>query len=168
MRKGGGKSKGAAYEREICRELSLWVSHGKQEDCYWRSAMSGGRATVAAAKGKRLAAQAGDISCVHPIGHAFTNKFFVEVKFYKDLQYEGLITETGNLINFWKEAKTQAKKYGKLPLLIAKQNRIPAMVCLGLAGATKLGLENRALLIATKNNLRILPLYEFLRYAQRP
>jgi hypothetical protein len=163
-----GKQKGAAYEREICRELSLWVSNGIQEDAFWRSAMSGGRATVAQRKGKRLAAQAGDISCVHPIGHAFANKFFVEIKFYKDLQFEGLVTETGNLINFWKEAKIQAKKYGKYPMLIAKQNRVPAMVCLGLGGATALALENRALLIAAKNNLRILPLYEFLRYAERP
>jgi hypothetical protein len=53
MRKGGGKQKGSQFERDVCRELSLWVSHGKQEDVYWRSAMSGGRSTVAALKGAR-------------------------------------------------------------------------------------------------------------------
>jgi len=47
MRKGGGKAKGASFERDICRRLSLWVSAGKQEDVFWRSAMSGGRSTVA-------------------------------------------------------------------------------------------------------------------------
>ena len=168
MRRGGGKSKGAAYEREICRDLSLWISEGKQEDLYWRSSMSGGRSTVAFAKGKRLAAQAGDISCIHPAGQAFASRFFIEIKFYRDLQYMGLITGKGHLIDFWEETKVQAKKYDKFPLLIAKQNRIPAMACLGSAGATFLGLQNRALLIATKCNLRIIPLYEFLKYAKRP
>ena len=168
MRKGGGKSKGSSFEREICRELSLWVSNGKQEDIFWRSSISGGRSTVAYAKGKRFAAQAGDISCVDPAGFAFTNRFYIECKFYKDLDYIGLITGKGHLIDFWEETKLQAKKYKKLPLLIAKQNRIPAMACLGLAGAVTLGLEKRSLLIATRNNMRIIPLYEFFKYAQRP
>ena len=52
--------------------------------------MSGGRSTVAAAKGKRLAAQAGDISCIHPIGQPFIDQFMVECKSYRDLAIRGV------------------------------------------------------------------------------
>lgn len=140
MRKGGGKAKGAEFERQICKKLSLWVSEGKNEDCYWRSAMSGGRSTVAHTKGKKLGAQAGDISCIHPLGQPTAELFFFEAKFYRDLELLGLLKGKGKLVNFWKEAKKQAKNYGKIPFLIAKQNRIPTFVCLNRSGLTALGL----------------------------
>ncbi len=168
MRKGGGKAKGASFEREICRELSLWVSHGKQEDSYWRSSMSGGRSTVAARKGKRLVAQSGDISCIHPVGQAFADRFYIECKFYADLNFLGLLTGKGRLMEFWGEALVQAAAYSKLPLLIAKQNRMLTMVCLCNIGSRELGLDKRALLIAPQKNLRIIPLHEFTQYAARP
>src|SRR5215216_6431446 len=38
--------KGPQWEREVCRALSLWVTNGERVDVFWRSAMSGGRATV--------------------------------------------------------------------------------------------------------------------------
>jgi len=162
------KQKGASFEREVCKQLSLWVSYGKQEDVYWRSSMSGGRSTVAAAKGKRLAAQAGDISCIHPVGRPFADRFLIECKFYRDLGFQGLITGTGHLIDFWNETARQAEKYGRMPLLIAKQNRVPAMACLSNEGAVCLDLERRALLIAQPQDLRIMPLFEFFKYAVRP
>jgi hypothetical protein len=168
MRKGGGKQKGAQFERDVCRELSLWVSHGKQEDVYWRSAMSGGRSTVAALKGKRLAAQSGDLSCVHEVGYAFASKFIVECKFYADLNFLGLLTGKGKLMEFWGELLVQAAAYSKLPMLIAKQNRMLTMVCLCNIGSRELNLEKRALLIAPQRSLRIIPLHEFTQYATRP
>jgi hypothetical protein len=162
------KQKGASFEREVCVLLSKWISHGVQEDVFWRSSMSGGRSTVAHARGKRLATQAGDISCIHPIGHAFTSKFLIECKHYADLNFLGLLTGKGHLIEFWLEASRQAFIYGKLPLLIAKQNRMLAMTCVCREGAKLLGLEKRSLLIAPKHNLRIIPLHEYLKYAVRP
>ena len=127
---GYGKSKGASFERAVCRELSLWMSEGEHEDLYWRSAMSGGRSTVAAAKGKRLAAQAGDISCVNELGHALTDKFLIECKSWKDLNFVSLIKPGGNLVKFWLETKAFADQYQKHPMLIAKQNQQPTCVCL--------------------------------------
>lgn len=140
VRSGGGKQKGAAFERECCRMLSLWVSHGQHEDFYWRSAMSGGRSTVAHAKGKILAAQAGDITCTHPAGAIFTNSFLAECKFYRDLNYPGLLTGTGKLLQFWDETKVQADRYHKLPFMFAKQNRMQTMICLNSDGMSFLGL----------------------------
>jgi hypothetical protein len=168
MRDGGGKQKGSQFEREICRELSLWVSDDTHEDVFWRSAMSGGRSTVAAAKGKRLAAQAGDLSCIHPVGQNFASTFHVECKSYKDLNLLGLLSGRGHLVEFWDETCQQASVYNKSPLLIAKQNRFPAMACLDDRGARILGVIKRALLIAPDRNLRIMPLFEFLKYAVSP
>src|ERR1700744_2530157 len=103
MRPGGGKAKGASYEREVCVMLSSWITRGLRSDIFWRSAMSGGRSTVAFKKGKALASQVGDISCVDPIGNRFTSRFAAECKFVADLQYTGLLTGKGKLIEFWTE-----------------------------------------------------------------
>lgn len=131
MRKGGGKAKGATFEREVCKKLSLWVSGGKQEDVFWRSAMSGGRSTVAARKGKRLAAQAGDISCIHPVGAPFAAKFLIECKHYANLDIPQLVfNATGKLSEFWGIVCEEADRCEKWPLLIAKQNRYPTIVCM--------------------------------------
>jgi hypothetical protein len=162
------KQKGSSFEREICRALSLWMSHGKQEDVFWRSAMSGGRSTVAFGKGKRLATQAGDLSCIHPVGNAFASRFLVECKFYADLNFLGLLTGKGRLMEFWGEVLVQAAAYSKLPMLIAKQNRVLPIVCLCNIGSRLLELDQRALLIAPQHSLRIIPLHEFIQYATRP
>lgn len=166
MRRGGGKQKGAAYEREVCRDLSLWVSGGKQEDVFWRSAMSGGRSTIAAKKGKRLAAQAGDISCIHECGIPFASKFMIEVKFYADLQITGLITGKGRLMGFWHDAQAEATRCLKLPLLVAKQNRMLALACLSSEGVEHLGIKHRALLFVPAHDLHIIPWHEFLANAK--
>jgi hypothetical protein len=135
------KQKGSAFEREVCRELSLWVSKGSQEDVFWRSATSGGRSTVAAKKGLRLATQAGDISCIHQIGAPFIDKFLVECKNYADLNFVGLLLKRkGHLAEFWSEVCTQADRYGKEPLLIAHQSRQPIIACTTRQGGCLLNL----------------------------
>lgn len=140
MRAGGGKAKGSAFERQICKELSLWVSGGKQKDIFWRSAMSGGRSTVAMKKGDKLAVQAGDVSSIHILGHKFIDEFTVECKFYKTLNYESIIKGKGKLLDFWRIAFKDAEKYGKMPLLVAKQNNYPTVACMTVEGARRLGM----------------------------
>jgi len=167
MRKGGGKSKGSAFERDVCVRLSLWTSYGQHEDVYWRSSMSGGRSTVAFAKGKRLATQAGDICAINPLGHAFTDKFLIECKNYKDLNFTGLLTEKGNLVKFWSKAKEQASQYKKLPLLIAKQNQLPAVVLLSREGAEELGMKLKTIVCAPRLNMYISSFADFLKWATR-
>ena len=128
MRDGGGKSKGSSFERTICVALSKWLSHDEREDLLWRSSMSGGRATVARKSGKVLQSQAGDLSAIHPDGHNFTDFFYCELKSYNDLNYQGLLTNSGNLYKFWQSTITEANSYKKQPMLIAKQNRMPIVV----------------------------------------
>ena len=164
MRKGGGKAKGSAFEREICGKLSLWVSNGKQEDVFWRSAMSGGRSTVAHRKGKNLASHAGDISCTHSIGEPLTNRFFIECKAYADLNFAGLLTGKGHLVEFWKIATREATNYNKLPFLIAKQNRMPTVICLSLEGMLILMLGPQSTIMTVpKLDMYILDAEEFFK-----
>lgn len=129
MRAGSGKAKGSSFERVICKDLSLWVSGGARDDLYWRSAMSGGRATVAKKKGKSLAHVSGDICAVHPDGAVLTDRYFVECKHYKDLAYRAfLLSGSGAIATFWDKVREQAHSHGKQPLLILKQNQCPTVV----------------------------------------
>lgn len=128
MRSGGSKQKGAGYERKVCQQLSRWLSGGRRKDLFWRSAMSGGRATLAHAKGIKLATQGGDVSAIDPLGAPLTETFCIEIKFYKDLDLAAFLQGKGKLAKFWKQAKVDAKKYGKEPMLIAKQNMQPPLV----------------------------------------
>ena len=167
MRPGGGKSKGASFEREVCVLLSKWLSNGTQEDIFWRSALSGGRATVAFKRGKRLASQVGDISCIHPIGNHFISSFAPECKNYANLDWQGLLTGKGKLLQFWNEIKNQASRYDKHPFLIARQNRMRSVVCLDSTGLNKLNiLRRKAILISPPNGMFIFDFETFLKVCQ--
>lgn len=164
MRKGGGKQKGAQFERDVCVKLSRWVSNGDREDIFWRSAMSGGRATLGRARGKRHSAQVGDISCIHPCGHRFIEAFAPECKNYANLDYPGLLTGKGNLIKFWAEISKQASDHNKLPFLVAKQNRFPTFVCLNDDGRVKLMLhERRFALHSPQHDMWLIEAEKFFR-----
>lgn len=129
MRPGGSKQKGSAFEREVCKQLSRWVSHGKREDLFWRSAMSGGRATVAGRRGTTLASQAGDISSVDKAGHVLTNEFYFETKHVKDIALDKfIVTGSGPLANYWKIAYREARAYNKEAVIIIRQNRFPTLL----------------------------------------
>jgi hypothetical protein len=122
------KAKGSGFERLVCRRLSLWVSHGKNEDLFWRSSLSGGRATVAQRKGRNVR-QAGDICSVAPEGHVLTDDYFIECKSYRNLGIgQFLVSDKGSLVKFWKVACKEARNYGRRPMLIVKQNSLPILV----------------------------------------
>lgn len=81
MRKKRNKAKkGGQYERELSRDISLWMSHGKNDNCVWRSSNSGGRATVRAKTGKETKEHASDFSAVNKIGRMFLRRFTPELK----------------------------------------------------------------------------------------
>lgn len=129
MPRSKGKQKGSAFERKVCKALSLWVSGGEREDLFWRSAMSGGRATVGRKAGKDHAKHAGDITATDPEGHRLTDAWYVECKSYRDLAImSGMLTGVGKLAKFWRETCEQATHYKRMPMLIAHQNQQPTIV----------------------------------------
>lgn len=128
VKAGSGKGKGSAYERSVCKQLSLWITHGALADCLWRSALSGGRATVAHRKGQSVR-QAGDITAVSPEGHVLCDVCFIECKHYRSLDLEAFfLSGKGKLASFWRIAQREAQKYGKTPIILARQNRTPDLV----------------------------------------
>lgn len=163
------KEKGGRHERKVSVDLSKWLSKGQREDLLWRSATSGGRATVARKKGKDLRSQAGDISAIHALGQPFLDAFYIENKHYKNLEYEGLLTNTGFLVKFWKETVRLAKTYNKEPMLIAKQNHKPTVVFISRHGCKALCLfHQHAVLIAPQLNLHGFLFDDFVQLAEPP
>lgn len=75
-----GKGKGSAFEREICKTLSLWWTKDKRDDVFWRSSNSGGRATVRHRTGQSTFGQYGDVQATDPIGQPLINVCTIELK----------------------------------------------------------------------------------------
>lgn len=73
-------AKGASFEREVSKQLSLWWTDGERDDVFWRSSMSGGRATVRGKQGKATANQYGDITATDSIGEPLVSKVVIELK----------------------------------------------------------------------------------------
>ncbi len=101
------------------------------------------------------------------MGATFIDRFLVECKSYANLDMEGLITNRGHLVTFWREARTQARRYDKQPMLIARQNRQPVIVCLTREGAAIFKLT-KLIIIAPQVRMRIVLFDDFLKFAVKP
>jgi hypothetical protein len=129
VKTGGGNEKGAEWERHCCKRLSLWVTKGERDDIFWRTAMSGGRATFQLRRDIVNRAQAGDMTAIAAEGVALCERYLFEYKHRKDLGCTGFLAAgTGLLAGFWRSTQKTAERVGKVPVLIAKQNFYPAMV----------------------------------------
>ena len=171
MKSGAGHRKGAEFERTIAKRLSLWLSQGHRDDLLWRSAMSGGRATIGLPDMLR-STQAGDLIGLSHKAFEFVDDFYIELKFYNKLDLDTFIyASKGLLAAFWRLTQDHASKFNKVPVLIYKENRRPICVCvehktLGLLwehsrhqdGTYPYGLSNRikALVITS-----IISIYKF-------
>jgi hypothetical protein len=148
MKPGYGKQKGGSFEREICKKLSLWISNNERDDLYWRSAMSGGRASVQFKKGKINKTQLGDISSIDSEGEILTNNWVVECKSYKNLHVDSLIFGKpikDSIYGYWNTLYNLCVQTNKRPLLIAKQNGKPTLMLIDFElaqGFTMIYLEN--------------------------
>jgi hypothetical protein len=80
MKKGASKNKGGAFERLICKKLSLWWTKDKRDDVFTRTASSGGRATQRSKKNKSTFGQYGDIQAADPIGQPLIDLCTIECK----------------------------------------------------------------------------------------
>lgn len=124
-----GNRKGGSFEREISKQLSLWVTNGERDDVFWRTHDSGARHTVRFHKGKETAGQDGDIQSTHPLGEQFREIFSIECKCYKDLNIWSIITgaKDFSIYQYWKDTIEVSERVNKEPLLIAKQNHKPVL-----------------------------------------
>lgn len=160
MRKGGGKQKGASFEREVCHDLSRFIDPDGDDTLFWRSAMSGGRATLHHRKGINNETQLGDITCVHERGRWLTEYFVIECKHHANLNLaSSLLFGRGKLVKFWREVCEVAASKERRPLLIAKQNRTETLVVTTEAGLQTIQTfrTRRPVRVITRSNVMGLP-----------
>lgn len=129
-------AKGSSFEREICRQLSMWWTDGARDDVFWRSAASGSMATSRMRrKGKTTAGQHGDIQATDPIGKALTDFWSIELKRgYKqwspfdviDAKPDAAKQTFTKFVEQATEACTSSGAYA--PMLIARRDRRDAVV----------------------------------------
>jgi len=144
MKAGGGAPKGSAFERSVCKDLSLWITYGERDDIFWRTAMSGGRATIGLRAGNVRGAQAGDIGAIDPIGLGLLRHFVVEAKFRKNIQLHKFITNNeGLLAVWWKKHTDECMQHGRLPFMVVKQNRMRALLLLSWRGIFKFEIHRK-------------------------
>lgn len=119
MKKGGGKAKGSSFERFYAKKISLWITDGKRDDAVWRSSNSGGKATVTESD-----TQCGDLVPTRPEAQSFFDRFSLELKNYKAIDFLHFNKENFILYKWWEQASGDAKRSGdKHPLLIFRINR---------------------------------------------
>lgn len=119
MRKGGGKSKGSGFEREIAKKIvKAYKKFGvKQREC-WRSVLSGGHII-----------SAGDLVMSDRLEQLFP--YAVECKFRKRIRWENfLVGNPKTEERKWIEQALEgaAKSRNLAPLLVLKANHCPIMV----------------------------------------
>lgn len=106
------KQKGGRFERSICKWFTQWTGYE-----FNRVPASGGL------RWKNAENITSDVACTDA-KHSRQFRFSVECKSYKDLNFEHILLQKKacKITGFWKQATDDAKRAGKLPLLIMKYN----------------------------------------------
>jgi hypothetical protein len=120
-------AKGPQFERDVCRQLSLWWSDNNREDIFWRTQNSGGRATTRQKSGKKTFGQYGDIMATDPCGQPLINLITFELKrgYSKDSIQDLIDRKKGpNKYKEWIEKiiKTSELAGSKYWVLIVRRN----------------------------------------------
>lgn len=130
MRPGGGHAKGSAFERKVCKTLSLWLSGGQYERLFNRNVLSGGSFTVATQKGRDETGQPGDLAAAHPLAYQFLQHFLIECKHKKSLNLTSYLHDYSGASFLAKTFALARKQAGhrREPLIIAAENHRPALL----------------------------------------
>lgn len=109
------KKKGNRFERAVCKWFKSWTGYE-----FSRVPASGGL------RWKKADNITSDVICTDD-KHARKFCFSIECKNYEDIRFEHVLLElkTCKILSFWQQAKEDAKRGGKLPLLVMKYNGMP-------------------------------------------
>ena len=142
MKSGGGSQKGSAFERAVCKQLSLWWTADEdspRDNIFWRSPGSGAMATQRQKSGKNIDLIEGDVSLIDPIGEPFLQACVIEIKrgysAGKSSRFDVLSivdakpTSRGILLRFWIKLSELAYEVNKQPMLIFHRDRRCSCVC---------------------------------------
>lgn len=122
-----GKGKGSAWERDVAKTLTKWLTGSEKPYVWWRAPSSGAMATISE-ENKEIS---GDIIALRPEGAFLTDKFSIEAKvgyptsnFHKHLKK----VKNDEIKGFWVQACNDADRAGKLPMLIYKKKQFNALI----------------------------------------
>jgi len=121
--------KGSSFERDICRDLSLWWTAGRNKNVFWRTSQSGGRATTHAKNGAFLKNSFGDIGYIDDVGKPFIDSFLLELKRgYPNINALDFVDNESKkkilLKEWWYKAECEREKAEKLKsAIIFKKDR---------------------------------------------
>ena len=138
-RKGKGKIIGNAFQREICKKLSLACSNGEHDDIFISTSGSGSRGTIRKKAGKKTqVTQHGDIDYENPMGKPLINIWSIECKTgYGTTRKtkEGITksnwclldcieggSENPMFLDFWLQTLEDAETSKREPILIFRRN----------------------------------------------
>ena len=115
------KTKGSNYERDFAKRLSAWWTYGQLQDAFWRTSLSGGKATVSGSD-----VHVGDICALRPIGVPLENCVVFELKrgYNKSIILDWLLLGSTSLIGqWWKKGFDQAAALNRKFILIVKHDQ---------------------------------------------
>ena len=124
MKPGQGKNKGSAFERDVCRLLTQWITGSLRPEIFWRSASSGAQHTQMRKHGKE-SRMPGDIMANGSEGSWLTDAYVIECKYYKTFSWDAIFKNQGEILEWWKQVCRDAEESGKKPMLIFKKNNYP-------------------------------------------
>lgn len=114
--------KGARWEREVARELSLWLTDGQDDTQLWRSTQSGGWSN-------RDEKQVGDLQANGVVGKEFRDIFSVECKHRKEIDFYHVFSQSDpDILVWWHKHVQECLEYSLCPLLIMKRNYYPVLI----------------------------------------
>jgi hypothetical protein len=161
MRVGGGKDKGSAWERQVGKLLSLWLTNAERGDIFSRNVLSGGAFTLAEAAGKISSRAPGDLMAAHPLAFNFLSRFSVECKHLANIGLEAYLldpraqTSLGQIISL---ASRQAKHIKLEYMIVAKQNNREAIVMID----GDVGEKMMRCLRAKRGRISLSPMHHYL------
>lgn len=127
MKPGAGKVKGGAYENEICRVLSEWITGFRKPAIFRRTSGSGSRYT----KSSGVELECGDIVGITPEAQKISDRYYFECRSYKKVQFRHLLhpeLKTALLPNWAVEVSEKAVEANKVPIVIFKANATPSYI----------------------------------------
>lgn len=109
------KQKGGRFERAVCKFFTDWTGYE-----FNRVPASGGL------RWKNAENITSDVSCTDS-KHSRKFCFSIECKSYAELKFEHILLEKKSckILKFWEQAREDAGRAGKLPMLIMKYNGMP-------------------------------------------
>ena len=139
--------KGPNFERDICKQLSLWWTDEERDDVFWRTSGSGARATTRRKKNIKTKYEYGDVAFTDPLGQPLIDTFLIELKRgYSNISILDFLDKKSGkdtlILQWWKKAEEERKfAKRKYSMIIFRRNRREACVLMERSLSGKLEYE---------------------------